>query len=157
MSLQRRGSTTAGGHGSATKAPKPGKAGAPVSADVTEVLTALAANCEDSYPLQAIHCLMALLQHGRLPKAQEARVRLALARLMLQHTTNAAAAHKELLAAVRHASHAFVASPASATQQTSRKVMSGAVERPQHAPHALELSSVYPLPCLRREQLPRTC
>lgn len=54
---------------------------------------------EEGRPMQAIHCLYALLRARLLPD-QEAKARLSLGRLLLQHTHNQKDAQKALQRAV---------------------------------------------------------
>lgn len=73
-----------------------------LSSEAIDALVLLAARFEaEGNPLQAIHCLLALLKSRNLAPDQEARARLSLGRLLIDHTCNHKDALKELLKAVR--------------------------------------------------------
>lgn len=81
--------------------------------NTAECLGLLAIQFEaDGHPLQAIHCLMAMLGQ-RLMTDMEARARLNLGRLLMEHTCNLQDAYQHLQRAVRHHQlvHAWHANP----------------------------------------------
>jgi hypothetical protein len=72
----------------------------PATVSAFDGLQALAARqLEDGNPLQAIKCLEASLQLSPMP-AEDAQVRLRVARLLLQHTSNLSEAKQHLQKAV---------------------------------------------------------